>query len=122
MKVLICGSRTWTEWDPIWARMEQLPADTIVVHGGARGVDKIADYIAGRLKLERRQYLAQWGKYGKAAGVIRNRQMIEEEQPDLVIAYWNGTSRGTKDTIDLARKHKIPVEVYTPGSAFAPVE
>lgn len=110
MRVLICGSRTWSDVMAIAERIRQLPADAFVISGGARGADTCADYFARYRGLGTRVYPANWDVYGVRAGIVRNRQMLDSN-PDLVIAFWDGESRGTKHTIDEAKARGIPLEV-----------
>ena len=81
----------------------------IGVHGAARGVDSIADSHARRLGLEVRPHPADWDKYHRAAGPIRNREMLEE-RPNLVAAFHDDivNSKGTKDMLKQARRAGIP--------------
>jgi predicted Rossmann fold nucleotide-binding protein DprA/Smf involved in DNA uptake len=112
-KVLICGNRTWTDWEPIYEYVRALSEDTIVVQGGARGADHIAAALAQDFALEVRTYPANWKKFGKRAGVLRNAEMLEKEHPDLVVAFTRNlaTSKGTRDMVERARRAGIPVEV-----------
>lgn len=110
MKVLVCGSRTWTDGIVISRRLRGLPNDAVIIHGGASGADLQAERVAAKYHLASRCFPAEWNRYGKRAGIIRNLAMLDE-QPDLVLAFWDGRSRGTKHTIDEARKRGIPVEV-----------
>jgi hypothetical protein len=113
-QVLVCGSRD--SGDPEHARMEihkrlqALPEGTTILHGGAHGVDMWVDAIAYGLGIKTRVYLADWEHYGRSAGILRNNDMLDLK-PNLVIAFWNGFSRGTRHTISEARKRGIPVEV-----------
>lgn len=117
MKVLVCGSRDFE--NPflvaiaIDTRMAELPAKSTVIHGNARGADRIAAEAAERHGHTVRPFRADWKKFGKSAGVIRNIEMLAQG-PELVIAFWDGQSRGTKHTIDTARARGIPVEVVSP--------
>ena len=111
MRVLVCGSRNWTDYAVIERRMEALPPWTVIIEGEARGVDKAARQIAKHLGLEVVPFSAKWEKYGKAAGRIRNQQMLDEGKPDMVLAFLMSDSVGTKDMIARARKAEIPVEV-----------
>ena len=77
-----------------------------VVHGGARGADTLAGLVAKRLKLGVEVYQADWKTYGKAAGAIRNQQMLESGV-DAVLAFPGG--KGTADMVRRARK--VGVEV-----------
>ena len=114
MKVLICGDRNWDLHDPILNRISKLPIGAIIIHGGCHGADKMAAKVALQCSYKVQEFIADWGKHGKAAGPIRNRQMLDEK-PDLVIAFHSdlSKSKGTADTVREARKRGIPVEVIT---------
>lgn len=113
MRVLVCGSRDgWKRNDyyALLARIAALPDGTTILHGDARGPDRVAGALAEAFGFEVETWPADWARYGKRAGVVRNSEMVGS-LPDLVIAMWNGTSRGTKDTIDRARNVHVPVEI-----------
>lgn len=112
MRVLVCGSRVWDMPTWIGSRLAELPKNAEIIHGGARGVDTIAGTYASALGLKVTEYPADWHGQGKAAGIIRNGQMLDTK-PDLVIAFWDGQSRGTRHTIEEARRRGIRVNVYT---------
>jgi len=107
MKILVFGSRNWVRDDIIRRVLSKLAKlDHItLVHGGARGADRAAGRIGKELGFEVREYPADWDRHGRAAGPIRNAEMLEKENPDLdgVIidkAYGFATgakSRGSKD-------------------------
>lgn len=83
MKAFFGGSRTWLAQGPVELVMMQLPPGTIVVHGGARGLDNIAGYVAEARGFEIRVYPAlAKGRKWPEAGILRNQEMIEEEHPD----------------------------------------
>lgn len=114
MKIVVCGSRDFA--DPfrtslaIEARIAQIPVDSLVIHGGARGADQIAAAAAGRRGAALLEFPAKWKNLGKQAGVIRNLEMLAQ-QPDLVIAFYNGESRGTAHMINEARRRGFETEV-----------
>lgn len=111
MKVLVCGSRTWRDIGKMRTRLRVLPAGTLVIHGDAkRGADRWAGYLALTFGLPVQTFPAQWKRDGKRAGILRNIVMLDQ-CPDLVIAFWDGESRGTAHTIDEAQRRGIPVEV-----------
>lgn len=114
MKVLVCGSRTWDDRYTVAWRLAQFPRDTEIIHGAARGADEAASDAAFALGFAQTGYPANWDEHGKAAGLIRNQEMIEREQPDLVLAFWDGKSKGTMHTVALARKRNIRVEIVLP--------
>ncbi len=130
MRVLVCGSRDWTDPEPIRRELRALPIregtftnqdgyETYVigpeiVHGAARGADCIAGQIAKEMGLPVRALPAQWEKYGKRAGPLRNEQMLGEFYPiDLVIAFHEDLtkSKGTKDMVNRALRDGIPVKI-----------
>lgn len=80
------------------------------MHGDAHGPDRLAASYAEGLGFEVEDYPADWKRNGRRAGILRNLDMLEAK-PDLVIAFWDGKSRGTNHTISEARKRGIPVEV-----------
>jgi hypothetical protein len=112
--VLVCGSRKVA--DPgatrqaIDARLSLLPTDATIIHGAAHGVDMWADGIAYSRGLKTRVFVADWEQHGRSAGILRNNLMLDLN-PDLVIAFWDGESRGTKHTIEEAERRRIPVEI-----------
>lgn len=113
MIVLVCGSRNWTNAGAIQRELIKLPPDTEIIHGGARGADRLAGIAAAKLGLSVKVFWANWDEYGKAAGFIRNKQMIDEN-PDLVIAFAKdlAVSRGTADTVRRAQNKKIETRVF----------
>jgi hypothetical protein len=117
-KVLICGSRFWNR--PLWIRFivgqlkRQYGDNTVIIHGAAKGVDRIAGQAAKEMDLEVREYPADWSK-GRYAGFVRNEKMHDTEKPDLVIAIGNG--RGTDGMCKYASSHGTEViRRYTYGS------
>lgn len=94
-----------------------LPADTTqIISGGARGIDTCAKEYAASHGIDYIEFLPDYKRYGKGAPLRRNQQMIEAA--DLVIAFWDGASHGTKYTIDLCKQKDIPVQIHIlPSSA-----
>jgi hypothetical protein len=120
MKVLITGSRNWTNEGAIRRELSKLPQGTRIIHGGCRtGADAIADRVAAELGFILNVYPEDWS-IGKAAGPIRNSRMIKEEHEpddpiDLCLAFTLDVSRsrGTRDCVAKARAAGIPVEVFS---------
>ncbi len=112
MRVLVCGSRTWRYGGKVYERLRQLPRGTHVIHGGARGADFLAATCADSLGMKVECFPADWKNEGRSAGVQRNLLMLQQ-QPDLVIAFWDGKSTGTAHTIREAEKRGIPVEIVS---------
>jgi len=116
VKVLVCGSRAWLDSGAIRARLAELPRGTTIIHGGARGADRLAETIAHSLGFDTQAFNADWhgrGYYDPAAGKKRNLRMLDQ-QPDLVIAFHKDGSTGTAHTIENAHARGIPVEVIGP--------
>ncbi len=112
MRVLVTGSRGWSDESVVYGRLARLPADTVIVNGGAGGADQIAHEAALLHGHRSETYHADWEKYGKRAGLVRNLEMLDTK-PDLVLAFWDGKSRGTAHCIAAAKVRGIPVEVIT---------
>ncbi len=117
MRILVCGSRTYpidfllpTILDAYRAQAGYL----VVIDGGARGADAHAHDWAVRREVRSDRYRADWDTHGKAAGPIRNQQMLDEGEPDLVLAFVDkplAESKGTADMVRRARKAGVPVYV-----------
>lgn len=114
MKVVVSGSRTWgstrDQVAKLYDRIGDLPRDATIIVGGAKGADTLAADAGRRRGNPILTFLADWETHGKRAGIMRNLQMLDE-QPDLVLAFWDGASPGTGHTIDEAKRRAIPVEV-----------
>ena len=111
MKLAIVGSRTFDDYDLLSKYVsiltEKLPRPHIVIiSGGAKGADSLAEQFAREHRYDSQIYPAAWNKYGKSAGFIRNQQIIDN--CDFLLAFWDGCSRGTQDSIEKAKKAKIP--------------
>lgn len=81
----------------------------IVVSGGASGADALGERYAKERGLACERFPAEWDKYGKSAGYRRNTQMAEVA--DVLVAFWDGASRGTGHMIDIARDRGLPTRV-----------
>ena len=107
MRVAVIGSRGLQ----IGNLGDYLPPETTeIVSGGARGVDACAREYAQRHGLKLTEYMPEYSRYGRAAPLKRNITIIESA--DLVLAFWDGRSRGTKYVIDNCTKRNIPVKIH----------
>jgi YspA, cpYpsA-related SLOG family len=122
MRVLICGDRNWQDRDLIELKVIELENEPrhlrdglTLIHGAARGADSLAASVCDLRGWEVKGYPADWARLGRAAGIIRNQQMLDEGEPDLVVAFHDDLehSKGTGDMVRRARKAGIPVEVVT---------
>jgi len=115
--VLICGSRGWRLHEPIYEVLKTLPPEAVLVHGGARGADSVAGALAHQMGIEVEVYKADWARYGKRAGSVRNQQMLDEGKPGVVFAFYSGPekSRGTLDMIGRAKKAGVQTNEFMKG-------
>ncbi len=109
-RVAIVGSRGYPHQIYVAEFVKAIPLTTVVVSGGAEGPDTWAERAAKRRGLLVVVYRPDWSLYGKAATFIRNGQIVAN--CDRVVAFWDGSSQGTKNTIDIANQQGKPVEVY----------
>lgn len=113
MKVLVCGGRSFNDRHMVNAILSEIrPVPTLIIHGGAAGADRIADFWAKARKIPVASYPVskdEWALHGLAAGPIRNAKMLDESAPDLVIAFPGGS--GTANTVMLAERRRIPVRI-----------
>ena len=114
MRLLICGDRNWSNRNIILKWVQNLSPE-VIIEGEARGADSIARNIAIELGIEVLRYPANWNKYGRAAGVIRNTQMLKEGKPDMVLAFHDHIeiSKETSNMIGQAKKIGLPVRLIT---------
>ena len=112
MNVIIAGSRTITDIEQVKRAVEasKMVVDE-VVSGGARGVDLLGEQWAAEAGVLVKRFPAQWDKFGKVAGYLRNQQMAD--YADALIACWDGQSRGTADMVRRAEKRGLAVYVHT---------
>ena len=103
-RILICGDRNYQDWIKVQEYLDTISRTTIIIHGGARGADSLAGNLATSLKMKVIKFPADWDKYGKAAGVLRNQQMLDEGHPDLVVYFHKDieNSKGTRDMLKRA--------------------
>lgn len=119
MRVLVCGSRTWSDEAIVHAILDGLFAnaakdDFALIEGGAKGADAVAADWAKmhRRDIEHLDFPADWATHGRAAGPKRNQRMIDEGRPDLVAAFTDkplADSKGTADMVRRARAAGIPI-------------
>ena len=111
-RVAIVGSRDYPRLTDVEDYMRALPTETLIVTGGARGVDLYAEHFARDRGMPLAILPAHWGVHGRSAGYRRNEWVVR--LADRVVAFWDGKSKGAKHTIDIARRAGKPVEVITP--------
>ena len=111
LKVIVAGSRTVSDESVIANAIKESGFNIAeVVSGGAKGVDRLGEQWAKGNQIPLKIFPADWKRYNKAAGPIRNLKMAE--YADALIAIWDGKSRGTKNMIETARKQGLYVYVH----------
>ncbi len=109
MKVAVIGSRNLT----VNNLEKYLPPETTeIVSGGAKGIDTCAREYAVLQGIKLTEFLPDYEKHQRQAPLLRNITIIQYS--DLVIAFWDGTSRGTKFVIDNCKKHGVPIKTFVP--------
>jgi hypothetical protein len=115
MRLIVCGTRTFTDRDLLFRKLDAFTAKLdkkklTIIHGGAKGADTLANDWAFHRMVHMLVFHADWDKHGKAAGPMRNKEMINAE-PDALVAFWDGKSPGTRSMIALAYQAKLKVKV-----------
>jgi hypothetical protein len=111
MRVLICGARDFDDPEAIEKLIATFSSDTVVIHGCADGADTMAGIFAKRYGLEVLEFPARWDIHGKAAGPIRNKEMLDDGKPSKIYAFYRNKfiSKGTRNMVMQARKAGIPI-------------
>lgn len=106
--VLVCGGRDYHDVKSVFRCLDGLASKpTLIVQGGAFGADACASEWAYKRNVPERQFSADWKKHGRAAGPIRNQEMLDTAKPHLVVAFPGGV--GTADMVRRARAAGVPV-------------
>lgn len=115
-RVIVCGGRDYYDQDRAFAVLDKLHAEagiSLIIEGGARGADHLAMSWAAERHVPRERYEADWENQGSFAGPARNKRMLDEGKPDLVIAFPGG--RGTADMVRKARRAGVEVVEISHG-------
>lgn len=111
MRVMVTGGRSFSDLGEVWGQLDALHAlsgpISVIIHGGATGADSLANSWAVYNSVTVEQHNADWSKHGRAAGPIRNGEMIRLGKPDLVVAFPGGT--GTANAVRQAKEAGITV-------------
>ena len=105
MRIAIIGSRNLT----VDSLQNYVDSNDEIVSGGAVGIDRCAAEYAKNNGLKLTEFLPEYERYGRAAPIVRNKQIVD--YADRVIVFWNGTSKGTLSVIKYAEKVGKPCEV-----------
>jgi len=110
LRVLVCGGRNFNDAMTLGSWLGGIHKShriDLLIHGAATGADTMAEKFGEWAGIPTKAYPADWKAHGKAAGPIRNAQMLEDGRPDIVVAFEGG--RGTADMIAKAERAGIPV-------------
>jgi hypothetical protein len=115
--IIVAGSRSFGDRSLMYNKLDyylQKQDKVLVVHGGANGADKCASMYAKDRNIETKVFLPDWNKHGKKAGILRNIEMFEyasKFQNRGCVVFWDGTSKGTKNDIELSEKYNVPLRI-----------
>ena len=114
MRTIIAGTRTLTDYALVVEAVKASGFDiTVVISGAARGIDRLGERWAENNGLPVERFPADWDTYLKAAGDIRNGEMVAVAE--ALIAIWDGVSTGTANCIEQARERGLKVFVFRVG-------
>ena len=122
LRIIIAGSRDFNDYEllkksaiEIITKKTMLPDLTRIISGGARGADTLGERFANEMGLEISRFIPDWDGLGKRAGYVRNAEMakfaVEDDNYGVLIAFWDGQSKGTKHMIDLGKRYGLEVHV-----------
>jgi len=114
MRLLVCGDHNWQDYTLVLQEVTALHPD-VVIEGEAHGADLMGRAAAYTIGADVIAFPAQWNKYGRAAGPIRNQQMLTEGKPDMVLAFHDNLalSRGTAHMVRIARQAGVLVKLVS---------
>ena len=108
MKLAVIGSRGFSDYGQLATELDKYQIECII-SGGAKGADQLAARYAREKNIPLVEHLPEYEKYGRRAPLVRNKLIVED--CEFLLAFWDGTSRGTAFSIDLAQKGGKKVEV-----------
>lgn len=118
---LVVGSRSFQDYSFLKEKLDHFlsnQSEIVIVSGGARGADTLAEKYAKERKLPVKIFPANWEKYGKRAGYIRNDEMhsfLSRQEKRGVVAFWDGVSKGTEHNFQLAKRYNNPIRIVRTG-------
>lgn len=119
IRIIVAGGRDFNDYELMKSHLKELIGDTTksitIVSGMARGADTLGIRFADEFGYDVARFPADWDNLGKRAGFIRNEEMAKyaEESNGILVAFWDCQSRGTKDMIHRAEKHRLQVRIVT---------
>lgn len=113
VRLAVVGSRTFSDYEFMKSILQWYTIKEII-SGGASGADSLAERYADENGIPKKVFLPDWKRLGKGAGFARNEKIVAAA--DEVVAFWDGSSHGTRHTIEIAEKQSKPVATYWPQS------
>lgn len=122
IRIIVAGTRTFSDYELLENKLNDFISELnqkypdkqiVIITGAAKGADQLGSFYARSHNIPLKEFPADWHTYGRAAGPIRNQQMLDfalHEIPKLIV-FWDGKSRGTKNMIDIARRYNVQTEV-----------
>jgi len=104
----VVGSRDFEDYELMKKVLDEISPD-VIVSGGARGADRLGARYAKERGLKLLEFIPNWDLWGKRAGFMRNTQIVEAS--DMIVAFWDGKSNGTRDSINKAKKRNMLCKV-----------
>jgi hypothetical protein len=122
VRIIIAGSRTFNDYKLLKESIYNIfkdkhikRNDVRIISGTANGADKLGERYAQEFGLKLTKMSARWNEYGKSAGYVRNAEMakyaVEDDNIGVLVAFWDGVSKGTKHMIDLANRYGLEVHI-----------
>jgi hypothetical protein len=119
VRVIIAGSRSFQDYELLKSKCDKILQnfeEVEIVSGGCRGSDALGERLALESGFGLKLFPADWDKYRKSAGHIRNAQMAD--YADCLILFWDGISKGSEDMLALARKKDLKIRVIRYGNSI----
>lgn len=115
IRLIVAGGRDFSNYAQLKSILDRFvkkhnDSEIVIISGNARGADSLGERYAAETEIRVEKYPADWGQHGKKAGFIRNAEMAKVA--DVLIAFWDGQSRGTKHMIEQMRKLQKSVYVF----------
>lgn len=106
MKYAVIGGRDFVDYELLEKTLNDICTISFIISGGAKGTDQLAEHYSTENGINTMIFRPDWKKYGRGAGVVRNKKIIENS--DICVAFWDGKSKGTQSSINIAKKLNIP--------------
>ena len=122
IRIIVAGTRTFSDYELLRNKLDNFISElnqkypgkqVAIITGAAKGADQLGSLYARSHNIPLKEFPADWNTYGRAAGPIRNQQMLDFALHGIpaLIAFWDGESRGTKNMINIAKRCNVQTEV-----------